>query len=142
MTLKADLIQVTKNWSKIVSSKLSLNCDGTSPCPIAFPEDEINDCLRLYSAQVEADEQFEAYRDAIGVGAEGWVPADQYDEAKQREGKLRVDALDATESDEERVKLAEHWLLLISMKKSIHNKNDRWIGDYQSVMRSMRRKLL
>jgi hypothetical protein len=109
VTLKADLIQVTKNWSKIARSKVSVNGDETPPCPIAFLEDEISDCLRLNSAQVEADEQFEACKDAIGVGSEGWVPSDRYDEAKQREDKLRVDALGAAESDEERVKLLEHW---------------------------------
>jgi hypothetical protein len=38
------------------------------------------------------------------------VPSDQYEEAKQRESKLKVDALDAAESDEERARLCEHWV--------------------------------
>ncbi len=59
--------------------------------------------MRLNSAQVEADEQFEACNDAIGVGSEGHP----HDEVKQCEGKLRVDALDAAEPDEGRVDLFE-----------------------------------
>jgi Phosphotransferase enzyme family len=110
VTLKADLIQLTKNWSKIANAKSSTGGEARAPCPITFPEDEVNDCLRLNSAQVEADEQLEACRDVIGVGPEGWVPSDQYEEAKQRESKLKVDALDAAESDEERARLCEHWV--------------------------------
>jgi hypothetical protein len=110
VTLKADLIQLTKNWSKINSSKSSTSSEARPPCPITFPEDEVSDCLRLDSAQVEADEQLEACRDIVGVGPEGWVPSDQYEEAKQRESKLKVDALDAAESDEERARLCEHWV--------------------------------
>lgn len=66
--------------------------------------------MRLNSAQADADEQFEAWRDAIGVGPEGWVPPHQYEEAKQRERKLKVDAINEAESDEERKRLCEHWI--------------------------------
>jgi hypothetical protein len=64
----------------------------------------------LHAAQVEADEQLQACRDVIGVGPEGWVPLEQYDEIKQREMKLRADAIDATEFEEERRMLDEHWI--------------------------------
>lgn len=80
------------------------------PCPIAFTEEEVNDCLRLNSEQVEADGQLEACRDVIGVCPEGCVPSDLYDDAKQFERKLKVDAINAAESDEERARLCEHWV--------------------------------
>lgn len=108
VTLKADLIHLTKNWSKIARS--ITNDNATPPCPIDFPEDVMNECLRLHSAQVEADDQFEACKDAIGVGSEGWVPWDQFEEARRSESKLKADALDAAGSDEERAKLREHWV--------------------------------
>jgi hypothetical protein len=110
VTLKADLILLTKNWTDIVTSKPSTSDDATPPCPIAFSEDEVSECLRLHAAQVEADEQLQACRDVIGIGPEGWVPAGQYEELKQRESKLKADALEAAESEEERQKLREHWI--------------------------------
>ena len=109
VTLKANLIQLTNNWSDIASSKSSTNSDATASCPITFSADEMSDCLRLVSAQLEADEQLEACKGVIGVGPEGWVPSDQYEEAKQRESKLKVGALEAAESDEERARMCEHW---------------------------------
>jgi hypothetical protein len=110
VTLKADLIHLTKNWTEIVTTKSSTSDDATPPCPIAFSEDEVSECLRLHTAQVEADEQLHACRDAVGIGPEGWVPVEQYDEIKQRESKLKADALEAAESEEERQKLREHWI--------------------------------
>ncbi|RMD44046.1 hypothetical protein DV735_g1155, partial [Chaetothyriales sp. CBS 134920] len=115
VTLKADLIQLTQNWAKIASSPScgssgSMDADNAPPCPITFSEPEVKQCLQLYSAQVEADEQFTECRDAIGVGPEGWVPPDQYEDAKQREDKLKADALGSAESEDERAKLIEHWI--------------------------------
>jgi hypothetical protein len=110
VTLKTDLIHLTKNWSKIAHSKSSTSGDASFPCTIAYSGSEVSDCLRLISVQVEADEQFKACRDVIGVGPEEWVPPDQYDEAKQRERNLKVDVLDAAESAEERVSICENWV--------------------------------
>lgn len=66
--------------------------------------------MRLHAAQIEADEQLQACRDAIGIGPEGWVPLDQYDEVKKREVKLKADALAAAESAQDRSMLREHWI--------------------------------
>jgi hypothetical protein len=38
------------------------------------------------------------------------VPRDQYHEAKQRETKLKVNALDAAESAERRADICENWI--------------------------------
>lgn len=111
VTLKADLIDFTKNWSKFVTTPESNGRSETSPvCPISFAEEEVEECLRLNKLQVEADEQMDAARDVIGVGREGWMPADQYDETKQRECSLKADALAGAESEEERAEVLEHWL--------------------------------
>ncbi|EEH10506.1 conserved hypothetical protein [Histoplasma capsulatum G186AR] len=103
VTLKADLVALSRNWRKV-------DRGARTPCPIFFSDDELSECLRLEREQSEADEQFQACQEAIGVGSEGWVPVTHYDEAKEREQKLKADALDAAETEEERVKIQENWI--------------------------------
>ncbi|CEO60418.1 Putative Phosphotransferase [Penicillium brasilianum] len=103
MTLKADLVTLLKNWTEV-------NRDAKAACPISFSDDESTECLRLVRAQSEADEQFTACLEAIGAGAEGWVPVAHYDEAKRCERKLKADALDAAETEEERARIEENWI--------------------------------
>jgi hypothetical protein len=110
VTLKADLICLTKNWADIVTSESSTSDTAKTLCPIAFSEKEVSECLRLNAAQIEADEQLQACRDVVCIGPEGWVPVEQYDEIKQRENKLKADALEAAESEQERQELREHWI--------------------------------
>ena len=102
-TLKADLVTLFKNWVEV-------NHDARTPCPISFTVDELTECLRLERAQSEADEQFQACKEVIGIGHEGWVPVAHYDEAKGCERKLRADALDAAETEEERERIKENWI--------------------------------
>jgi hypothetical protein len=47
----------------------------------------------------------------IGVGSEGWVSTEQYDEAIQRANEFKAAAMEAAECEEERQKLCEHWIL-------------------------------
>lgn len=61
-------------------------------------------------AQLEVDEQFQQCKEAIGVGSEGRVPNEYYEDAKECERKLKADALDAAETDEERQHLIDNWL--------------------------------
>ncbi|KAH7390849.1 hypothetical protein DE146DRAFT_679939 [Phaeosphaeria sp. MPI-PUGE-AT-0046c] len=110
VTLKADLIKLTQVWPDFVASNLRTSDNAEVPCPITFSEDEEKECLRLHAAQIEADEQLQACRDVVGNGLEGWVPTEQYDETKQRERKLKADALEAAESEEERQQLIDHWI--------------------------------
>ncbi|EER29794.1 hypothetical protein CPC735_011120 [Coccidioides posadasii C735 delta SOWgp] len=103
MTLKADLVTLSRNWG-------GANRDARTPCPIFFSGDESSECLRLAREQSDADEQFQACQEAIGVANEGWVPVAYYDEAKGRERKLKADALDAAETKEERARIEENWI--------------------------------
>ncbi|KAI4923374.1 hypothetical protein J4E85_008411 [Alternaria conjuncta] len=110
VTLKADLIYLTENWSSITAPQSSARGDSKVPCPISFTENEVAECERLHSAQVEADEQLQTCRDVVGIGPEGWVPLEQYEETRQRARKLKAAALEAAESNEERTRLEEHWI--------------------------------
>ncbi|KAJ5366457.1 hypothetical protein N7541_000398 [Penicillium brevicompactum] len=103
VSLKADLIALSRGWSKMDPRR-------KPQCPISFSEEESSECLQLQSAQTEADEQMQACQEAIGVGHEGWVPAELYDGARQRERNLMADALDAVESDEEKTRIKENWI--------------------------------
>jgi hypothetical protein len=57
-----------------------------------------------------ADSQFQSCLEIVGVGPEGWVPTEQYAEARQREEKLKADTLEDAESEEERRQMVEHWI--------------------------------
>lgn len=103
IALKADLVTVSRNWEEVT-------LDRRSPCPIFFSDDESSECLRLAHEQSDADKQFQACQEAIGVANEGWVPVAYYDEAKERERKLKADALDAAETAEERARIEENWI--------------------------------
>ena len=93
-----------ENWTDIASE------DGNVSCPISFEEDEVSESMRLHGKQVEADEQLQVCREGVGVGSEGWVPMEMYDEAKERERNLKTDAIEAAESEEGREKLIDHWI--------------------------------
>ncbi|KAJ5218702.1 uncharacterized protein N7498_000801 [Penicillium cinerascens] len=103
ITLTADLITLSRKWTDFAR-------DAKTPCPISFSDDELTECSRLERAQSESDEQFRACQEAIGVGHEGWVPLENYDEAKRSERKLKADTLDAAETEEERTRIQENWI--------------------------------
>ncbi|PYH41312.1 phosphotransferase family protein [Aspergillus saccharolyticus JOP 1030-1] len=98
VTLKADLIQLTMNWERLARSEDS----DDSTCPITYDKDEANKCLELSSAQMEFNEQDQWSRHALGVGSEGWVPAERYEYVKACEELLRVDEFAAAGSGRER----------------------------------------
>ncbi|KAL1878406.1 hypothetical protein Plec18167_004478 [Paecilomyces lecythidis] len=110
ITLKADLIQLTRCWSDIIHAGQRGSESENKICPINYSEEDARECLRLSEAQSQADEQYEICKQIIGVACEGWVPADRYDEARKREIKLKADALDAAESEEERETVSRNWI--------------------------------
>lgn len=105
--LKTDLVELTKQWPKIV---LPTPNDFQVKCPIEFSTQEASETLCLAAAMETADSQFQSCLDIIGVGPEGWVPADQYAKARQREEKLKADTLQEAESEQERKQMNEHWI--------------------------------
>lgn len=79
-------------------------------CPVEFSKKEVLECLSLAVATEAVDSQFQDCLEIIGVGSEGWVPAEQYDNARQREHRLREDTLAEAESEEERSQIRDHWI--------------------------------
>ena len=105
VTLKAHLILMKNNWSEIASSARG----QPPPCPIHFEQDELNECLRLNTEIAESDEQLAACKAVIGIGPDGWVTLDGYEEAKKCNAKLKADSLEGVASDLERTRILEHW---------------------------------
>lgn len=106
VTLKIDLIEATKNWSDIVTATAG---DGVQPCPLSYPQTEVEECLRLGREIQEVDERFRVSTEYLGVGAEGWVPTERFEASKALEAEVKERALDFAESDFERQMLETHW---------------------------------
>ena len=72
----------------------------------------MQEILRLDVAQREADDQLNTCYETLGVGPEGWVPAEHYDEPMQRAAKFKRDAFAAEDdADAEADAVAkEHWI--------------------------------
>jgi hypothetical protein len=101
------LVALTKQWPRFATSTLD---SSQSKCPIGFSTQEASETLRLADAMETADSQFQSCLEIVGVGPEGWVPTEQYAEARQREEKLKADTLEDAESEEERRQMVEHWI--------------------------------
>jgi len=100
------LAQLANNWSRIAHSASSTTDDVRLTCPIAYSEDEVSDCMRLNSEQAKADEQLDAYAEILDVDRS----LDKYDEAKQKEKKLKASVLDSADFDDRRKVLCENWI--------------------------------
>ena len=108
VALKTDLVELTKQWPALVSP----TPDPSQPkkCPIEFSTQEASEALRLAAAMEAADSTFQSCLEIVGVGPEGWVPAEQYADARRCEEKLKADTLEDAESEEERRQMVEHWI--------------------------------
>lgn len=107
ISLKADLVELTQQWLSLTPSATG---DAHHKCPFEFSEKEALEFLSLASAAEGVDSQFQDCLELVGVGSEGWVPAEQYENARQRERQLREDTLNEAESDDERSQIRDHWI--------------------------------
>lgn len=72
--LKADLVHLVGIWGVFTASSSSTDGHTRQLCPISLSEEEMVECSRLNTEQIDSDEKMEAARNAIGVGSGGWVP--------------------------------------------------------------------
>jgi hypothetical protein len=104
------LVTLSKKWKE-------LDYDMTAPCPLSYSSKESLECVRMEPAQSEADEQLQPFQEAIRLGNEGWVPIGQYDEAKECERQPNADALEATETDDQKAIVQANWILMTFQRK-------------------------
>ena len=107
ISLKADLVELTRQWSKLVPSSTSTT---HTKCPIGFSEKEAVESLNLARAMEAAVSQCQDCLELVGVGNEGGVPVEQYADARRRERQLKEDTLMEAESEEERRQICDHWI--------------------------------
>lgn len=48
-------------------------------------------------------------RDSFGINIDGWVSTDLYDSAKKKSQDIKIDMMDATETEAERREVDENW---------------------------------
>ena len=92
--LKVALIAATENCETLTG--------GGPPCPTVFDAEDVRKTKKLDEDQRGADETLEACQNMIHFRPEGWVPAKRYEEAARRRKQLKMDALAAARSEEER----------------------------------------
>ncbi len=80
-----------------------------APCPLVFDADDVSETMKLDAEQNEADEMLEVLQNKLGVGPEGWMPTEHYEEAVTRTRQLKEEALAAAETADERAEVATHW---------------------------------
>jgi hypothetical protein len=78
--------------------------------PISFKPDEGQEALLLEEAQRDADAQVEEYRIMFGIGPDGWVPSERYEELKEAMSTLKASMIDSAESELDRNRIREHWI--------------------------------
>lgn len=114
ITLKADLIKLSQNWSEMITATTSSSSsnDAKQPpaCPIQFSTDEIKQSLHMHVEQLDSDQQLQSCKNAIGMGSEGWVPIEEYENALQRTRLVKAGILEAAEEEEDRRMIEEHWM--------------------------------
>ncbi|KAK7685388.1 hypothetical protein QCA50_011251 [Cerrena zonata] len=99
--LKLALIQATERWNALTG--------GDVRCPIEFDAEEIRETRKLNKVQEEADMLFETIRNMIGLGEEGWVSTENYEDVVAFFKARKEEGLADAESEEERVEIMNNW---------------------------------
>ncbi|TBU26130.1 kinase-like domain-containing protein [Dichomitus squalens] len=99
--LKSALIQVTEKWNELTG--------GGVPCPIEFDAKDLRETAVLNKQLSEAERGFNILQGMCGVGEEGWVLAEDYENAVAFLKETKEEALAGAESVEEREEIMSHW---------------------------------
>ncbi len=92
------LIDLVLGWENFAT-------DGT-PCPVTFTEEEVAAAEKLYENLANAEKGERQLRGFVGYGEDTWVPATNYEAAKEFGQKLKQMTLKACAEDEETTKEA------------------------------------
>ncbi|KZT33449.1 protein kinase subdomain-containing protein PKL/CAK/Fmp29 [Sistotremastrum suecicum HHB10207 ss-3] len=83
--LKAALTEATERWEELTG--------GDVPCPIAFEPEDLHKTKELGERLRLADEDFEAYQDMIGIGAQTWSLNEDYSKGKKMAELLKLQTM-------------------------------------------------
>ena len=101
LELKVALIRATERWE-------TLTGEGT-PCPVVFDAEDVRETMKLNEKQRKADNAFEVWQNMLGLGPEGWVPSQHYEEAVALCKHTKEEALTGAASEEDRAEIMAHW---------------------------------
>ncbi|KAL5523379.1 hypothetical protein ACEPAF_1646 [Sanghuangporus sanghuang] len=101
LELKTALIRATERWE-------TLTGEG-APCPIVFDGEDVRETTKLNEVQGKADKAFEVWQNMLGLGPEGWVPTQHYEEAVALCKQMKEEALTEVTSEEDRAEIMAHW---------------------------------
>ena len=106
-TLQYDLVQVARNWDRIVPS----NQDGTTPpCPLTFTQSEVERIIALEDSHRDADGDVEHINQLLGIASDGWTTHERFERAKSKAAEIRAQALASTDDDPWLREMSEiHW---------------------------------
>ena len=100
LELKVALIRATQKWGTLTGRN--------APCPVVFDAEDERQTMELNEVQRKADKTFEIWQNILGLGPEGWVPTQDYEEAVALCKQMKEEALMEATSEEERAEMA-HW---------------------------------
>ncbi|KAI6140486.1 hypothetical protein BKA82DRAFT_4331996 [Pisolithus tinctorius] len=98
--LKLVLIQATERGNALMG--------GRMPCPVEFDAEDVREMRKLNEVQATADRFFEMWQNMVGLGEEGWVLTEDYEDTVAFFEK-EEEALAGTRSAEQRAKIIDHW---------------------------------
>ena len=101
LELKVALIRAMERW-------ITLTGEGP-PCPVVFDAEDVRETTKLNEVQRKADKVFEVWQNMLGLGPEGWVPKQHYEEAVALCKQMKEEALTEATSEEERAEIMAHW---------------------------------
>jgi len=106
--LKADLVLLSRYWTKVVSQETGV--DGLPPaCPLSFDDQDAKQSIDNVMKQEQTDEQMKILRNAIGIGSDGWVSDEGYEEAKAKAAEMKAQAIGDADDESEREMTVRHW---------------------------------
>jgi len=85
LELKVALIRATERWETLTG--------GGASCPVVFDAEDARETTELNEVQRKADKAFEVWQNMLGLGPEGWVPTQDYEEAVALCKQMKEEAL-------------------------------------------------
>jgi hypothetical protein len=101
LDLKLALIAATEAWEVLAGEGV--------PCPIAFDAEDVRKTKELEKLQEKADELVKTVDYTFGIGSEGWIDADRYEEVAALLKRMKEEGEMAAETEKEREEIRSHW---------------------------------
>ena len=100
LELKVTLIRATEVWE-------ALTGEGAA-YPVVFDAEDARETMELNEVQKKADKAVEVWRVMLGLGPEGWVPTQDYEEAIALCKQMKEESLTEATTEEERAEIMVH----------------------------------